>query len=211
MNKFIDIHTHKQKDPKSIEVLINNPGSYFVAGIHPWFLDEFIEHEYKSIMTHPNYMGMGEIGLDKLRDNYSKQIELFEKQVYFAKKYRINFLVLHNIKSNEEILRVLQNYKGKVLFHDFNQSYESFLQLDNKLDIFVSTGKRFTENSKTQNLYKKLPIRKVFLETDDSILSIKDVYTSYSNIQNIPLKELQRVFLENFTNLLKSINMSIHY
>ena len=213
MTPLIDIHTYYPKGGETIELAVvksASESSRFFYGIHPWdVLDGFNETSFKEVIRHKNFMGLGEIGLDKLKDHFNDQVELFNKQVKFAVDNNIKLLLIHNIKSSAEIIHALKkyDYNGCIIIHDFNISKESFEQFDSIVKTYVATGHMYLKNEKTRKLFNTIPIDKVFFETADKDILIKKVYESFSKHSNTPLEVLKKTIYSNFTNLQKSINI----
>jgi len=213
MTPLIDIHTYNPKGGETIEVAVvksANESYRFLYGIHPWDVqDGFNEKVFKEVIKHKNFMGLGEIGLDKLKDSFEDQVELFNKQVKFAVDNNIKLLLIHNIKSSAEIIHALKkyDYSGCIIIHDFNISKESFDQFNKIAKTYVATGHMYLKNEKTRELFSSIPIDRVFFETADKDILIKEVYESFSEHSNTPLKALKKTIYSNFTNLQKSINI----
>jgi Tat protein secretion system quality control protein TatD with DNase activity len=180
--------------------------SYFFYGIHPWDIQkEFIEENFKLATIQKHFLGIGEIGLDKLKPNYQLQLELFEKQINFAVKNKVSLITIHNIKANDDIIRVLKkyHYQGKLLIHDFNQSIDNYNQFNRLWDTYISTGIRYINNEKIRHTFNQAPISKVLLETDDQQdLDIMGIYEQFSEEYGINIEQLSAQMTQNFTDLI---------
>ncbi len=217
MIPYIDIHSHKVKEKDTKYILVKDIGDpsddhYFVNGIHPWDLTTNISKEkLLRFKGHPNYIGLGEIGLDKLKPNFNKQLQRFKHQLEILKETDINFIVLHNIKSTAEILESLKDiaYRGSLLLHAFKGSKEQFEQFNRRYNTYISCGAQILRSEKLLNTLDLIPKEKIFLETDDSDHSIVDIYNKYAEHNNIKHDHLKLQFSNNFTKLMKDIN--IHY
>lgn len=213
MTKFIDIHTHSHKESDAIEIRYTDSpldDNYFISGVHPWSINKtFKEDQYLKLSEHKNFFALGEIGLDRLRDDFLDQKKLFTEQVKFAVQHNINILIVHNVKATQDIIEVLsEHYYNKiVIMHDFNISKEAFEQLNRVVEVYAATGHSYIKSSKTRELYRSIPKNRVLFETVDKEISIKDVYRSYSEHSGVNLEELKSLVYSNFTNLLKSINI----
>ncbi len=83
--KFIDIHTHSlSHDPTVIEIEVidmelfslfpTQPSGKFCAGFHPWSVQDIDEESFiqklAGLRPQMDFFALGEIGLDKVRDQH---------------------------------------------------------------------------------------------------------------------------------------------
>lgn len=216
MNSYINIHSH-QLTAKANELLVSVldsrreeplPLHCFCWGIHPWYIPEFsiqdIEQKIKVVSQHEFFFALGEIGLDKAcKVDFQLQIDYLKHQLDLAKKYHINLLVLHCVRSYQEIFKCLlqSNYKGAILFHDFRGNVNIFKQFDQKFKTYVSFNVDSLQNIKVSNALKSIPLQCIFFETDDSNLDIESAYKLACEHLNIPLEMLQKEIESNFNKL----------
>lgn len=189
---MIDFHTHKltpgitqffMADLKIPEKLASN--QYFFIGIHPWKISKSLDPsnqlaEFKKVyqvaLKHSQFLGLGEVGLDKIKPPKLKiQEEFFQQQLEFAISLNVQTVVLHNVKTFDHSLEVLKSSKftGKVILHDFyahQNVHEQFSKHCKK--AYLSLGKRGL-NSRHLTSY---PLDSCLLETDDSGESIETIY-----------------------------------
>lgn len=225
--RYIDFHTHNfhfsekifrlncfsLKDFNNPKIEYKNP---FTLGIHPWeaqsFTTEDLDDLFKPLMKHKNYLGLGEIGLDRACDiDYEIQMRIFEKQVKWANENQINFIVLHCVRSQNEILKVLkeQRYLGQALFHDYNGSLEDWFKIKDK-GYLISLGKKILNpQTKASRLVKEWtkqeekstpsaswPWGHAFLETDDQNgNSIEELYQYVSQELKLSPTDLKTSFI----------------
>ena len=224
-NLFIDIHTHKIQTDSQIAVLnliINkeftglpqftqqnkdNQKIYFSAGIHPWYMKEWqmqIER-LKEIASKPNIIAIGECGLDKKAEKpIAEQIELFHLQIALSEHLQ-KPLIIHCVKAFNELIEIKKNTKAKMpwIVHGFNGSIEIAMHCINS-GMTLSFGKSLLNaNSNNIQIIKTLSNSSFFLETDDSIFSIEEVYSKCSAIKNITIEQLTSDMAKNFNNIFK--------
>lgn len=215
MTALIDFHSHNKKNQKHKYLLIKDLGvtddsNHFVAGAHPWDTTSSIcEDIFKKHIDDPFFLGIGEIGLDKLRPHFDLQLNRFEQQVKIAVKLKIQFLVIHDIKSSQEILKILKEskYDGLINLHGFNNSLENFKQYSSHFKTFVSFGEQYLKSPKLQNVIKNISLDNIFFETDDSNIDLSSVYDLYALQNNITIKDLTELLGNNFTKLIKTIKI----
>jgi TatD DNase family protein len=211
---FIDFHTHNPKQSKQhfcihsllIEEYENNDfPSPFTFGVHPWWADEINQDQYyliyNKVISHPNYIGMGEIGLDKIKDdNWSTQIDMFKMQLEIAKMNQHEFIIIHCVKAFNEVIRHIKSsgYKGNIVFHDYHENEVITKELI-KRDAYFSFGKALNQLSKKlQKSLSIIPINKILIETDDNEgIDIEVLYQNLADYKNISLLELKKQIYEN--------------
>ncbi len=175
-------------------------GVYAAIGLHPehthsQYVDEeethfktreedFNESWYEELVAHPKVVGIGECGLDyyRLPENVSlheqvkqKQIEVFKKQIRFAKKHN-KALIVHSRpeKGSDELYEhMLQIFaeeeikKLRFVVHSYTHTPE-FLQKFLDLGAFVSFNGiiTFDKTGNMEELVKMAPLDRILLETD---------------------------------------------
>ena len=215
---MIDIHTHTlSHDPELVEVQVVDsslpaglsfPSSKrFCYGLHPWYVDEVEYGDFldrlKSFIQMPGFFALGEIGLDRSKkESWDKQLEVFEKQLEFANRFRIKRIVLHSVKAYSDILPYLKSApKGtKFLFHDFNGNEQTYKQLIGVADCYFSFGHRlFNSESTAVKSINSFSLDRIFLETDDQPdKTIRDIYQQAAQLLNMKLTELETQLTRNF-------------
>lgn len=167
---------------------------YPCIGIHPWFLDE-LESDWflkmDAFLKHyPNLM-VGEVGLDYLKADKEKQLQVFERILILAQQYN-RPIHIHCVKGWHDMLFLIKKYKkNRFLFHHFSASTDIIQELK-KYDVYFSIAS-------DKNL-KELPLDKILVETDspnhDSFP--EDVVLL---VEKLGLKKEQ--LWQNFQNFLK--------
>lgn len=210
---FIDIHTHNLNSSTNLTV-INlfesnqsklNPNHFYSIGIHPWYIDEDSLKRFASIESfaqNNQIIAIGEAGLDLMKGpDLSKQLSIFDKQIKLADKLS-KPLIIHCVKAYDEIIKLKKSYLHTVpwIFHGFQSSQQMAEQLLAH-DIYLSFGKAITrEGSNAQKALKIAPKEKIFLETDDSAISIEQIYVMAAKIRGESIEMLQEIIKSNFIN-----------
>lgn len=146
-------------------------------GVHPWHARTAdpaqIAFELDEYLTRYPQAGVGETGLDfspAHRDDAEAQRTLL--QVHLGAAFRHDRMAhLHCVRAHEELLRLLRerNRCGtlpRFLIHAWNGPHElarEFLALGG---IF-SVGKRELSHPRAAERYERIPVGKIFPETDD--------------------------------------------
>jgi TatD DNase family protein len=215
---FINIHTHRLPDNKDI-IIFNTfpdkslPGTlhdnvYFSSGIHPWYMDGW-ENQFghlKKLVEDKRLIAIGECGLDKkITTSIKTQEKVFCLQVELSEKAQVP-VIIHCVSAFNEIIQIRENVKAKMpwIIHGFNASLEIAKQCI-ETGMMLSFGSLlFKENTKAAKVMKDIPISVTFLETDESKLTISDIYSRYSTIKGIPMDILKAEIAKNFDHYFKS-------
>ena len=188
------------KDPKSISNKIS-------IGIHPWEIDE-TKHDVwlKTINLYassPNTIMIGEAGIDKLRGpDLKTQEEIFIKQLIIAKNHK-KPVIIHCVRAFSELLRIRNNFpEQKWIIHGYSGNTEITKQLL-KTNTYFSFGEAITiNNSKASKIISGVKINRIFLETDNADISIKNIYNKTAELRNISLDKLTDQIIENYNTFL---------
>jgi len=211
---FFDAHTHTISSDKNVVSVLNtypNTSDFsqsFSIGIHPWCINkENLESKLLVVeqkLQNKKCFALGECGLDKIvKIDFELQKEVFKKQVLLSEKYK-KPLIIHCVKSYQEIIEIKTGFKPKQIWilHGFNKNIrvaESLL----KHDIILSFGAAIINNKKLQEVVSKISLDKILLETDDSEISIQEVYQKIASIKNIEVLQLQQRIKQNFKRIFK--------
>ena len=194
MSRYVNIHTHR---PTGLHI---EPSG---VGIHPWNADsEDIEQIYPLLESADL---IGETGLDFLRGGVAeRQYDLFRQHLDIAAE-RDMPVVLHCVRALEEIMRILDGYRLRaVIFHGFIGSPEQMRRaVDN--GYYLSFGERSMRSPKSVEALYEIPLRSLFLETDDSQTTIEEIYEAAAEIRMSTVAELQDAILENYNRIFRKI------
>ena len=209
---FIDIHTHKKQLSENVFSVANKyPVSLdftspFSIGIHPWFINKNkIEAELLILakkLQHKNCVALGECGLDKvIKTDFELQKTVFKKQIQLSEKYQ-KPLIIHCVKAYQDIVELKKelNPTQVWLVHGFNKNWQVAQSLL-KNGILLSFGTAIINHKKLQEVVAKVPLEKLFLETDDKDDAIVEVYVKVAKLKGVPLEILQQKIQENFKQL----------
>lgn len=203
---FINAHSHTF-DAKSITVFQAKIGlldKWFSHGIHPW---DAASSEFSSIFLEqlilPNCLAIGEIGLDKLNGpDLKKQIQVFEKQIELSEKLNLP-AIIHCVKAWNELKLIKRRFNPSQtwVFHGFSK--RNILEDVLFEGLYVSFGEAMLSNPKLLDAASKVPLDKLFLETDDSNISIETIYIEFAQAKQITLQELKEIQFNNFKRVFK--------
>ncbi|QDW26845.1 hydrolase TatD [Pedobacter sp. KBS0701] len=209
---FLDIHTHKVATQPGVisiqslsltnDIFLAMPKTKPISvGLHPWFakIDQLeMQMKYLSVVANQaNVKLIGECGLDRLRgESMENQLFILAKQIELAEKIN-KPLILHCVKCFSELIAIKERLKVKVpmIIHGFNKNEQLGQQLLDK-GFFLSFGITvLKENSGAAKLIQSTD--HFFLETDDSDISIEEIYQAAAILKKCTVDELKaRIFAD---------------
>ncbi len=209
---YIDIHTHKEQQSSAdfylqnirfaFEELPSEEGNYSV-GLHPWDIATYVGNnlsvDLTKVVKQSKAIAIGEIGLDKnCSVDFLLQQQLFQQQLQVANNLQLP-VVLHCVKAYYEMVALLKNrdIQTACIVHGFNKNLQiaTFLL---EADCYLSFGKALLNNNKLQQVFQKVPLTRLFLETDDADIDIQTVYKKAADLKHISIEQLQNQLADNF-------------
>ena len=217
--KYINLHTHTSRNDAEVLELVNQyPKSFdatipfFSIGIHPWDIKEEDVAEGLSIIEEKNQLenclAIGECGLDKRIDvPMELQVEVFEKQLVLAEKYKLP-VVIHCVAAFQELIAIKKQLKVGVpmIIHGFSKNIQLAQQLIEN-GFYISFGKYLLQNPDLEEAFKSVPNDRFFLETDTIDESIKEVYQLAGKYKQLDTEELKNRITQNFNIVFKNGRM----
>lgn len=205
--KYINLHTHHVSNANeelsiyNLDLNKNIVDKYFSAGIHPWFIQENnLNAQFCWVEKHlsnKKCLALGECGLDKnINIDVKLQKQIFLKQLEVNKSFN-KPVIIHCVKSFQEIIFIRKAYNFPFIIHGFNKKIELAQQLI-KNNFLLSFGVVLLENVRLQEVFKAIPIENIFLETDNSDISIQKVYKKAADLKKINIEELILLLQKNF-------------
>ena len=213
---FINIHTHlpHKNGTWSIQNLFNDFDSigslfYYSVGIHPWHINENTVAaemaKVKMASELKNVLAIGECGLDRVcKTSYKLQEKIFIEQLLWANEIA-KPLIIHCVRAHREILFLLKEYNNlaPVIFHGFNNNEEIANSIIDAGHM-ISFGKSLMYPN-AENVFSKIPIENIFLETDDNEIIIDDIYKQAAKIKNISTERLSLQIQKNRNKVFNNI------
>ena len=222
---FINIHGHRQANNIQEWVMMNLLArefppedidhGYYSVGFHPYNVGKVNEKEtlekVQHATEHPRVFAVGEIGLDKSIDTpFDDQMRIFEKQVEIAESVNLP-VVLHVVRSFNEIIGFAKSHQPMVpmIIHGYNGSAEMAEDLV-KAGFLISFGEAITgEHSKIVEALQKVPVEKLFLETDEGDMDIREIYHFAAEVKEVSVDHLRVQIFENARTHLSRFENSI--
>ncbi len=212
---YIDIHTHKACAAPKGEIRIKNlfPSEaipekplFFSCGLHPWFVDGHFyanEANLRMKLQDERCLALGETGLDKLKPNdFILQMDAFRWQLELASEFGLPIIV-HCVKAWNDLLKVRREFDDQIwIIHAFNASRQIAEELLLS-GCYLSFGSLLFRHSKAAKIFGGIPPERIFLETDDVAMDIKQVYEKASELLKYPQSELQNIISANFARVFR--------
>lgn len=212
---FIDIHTHhpsNSTDILSVPSLFlqdvdfkNELTTPFTAAVHPWhaacFSPQQVSVMLGNLTTQSGLIAIGETGLDAVcTADYQLQKQIFELHLQFAENHHLP-VIIHGVKAWNDLIAYFKRYKISFVLHGYSAGFELTKQLID-LGCYFSIGKSVLQISpRFRKALQIIPLTSIFLETDDSSVSIKDIYQEVSNVKEVEFDDFKIQINRNFRNL----------
>ena len=213
---YIDIHTHGQH-PRADDIWQVRNMLYqdatgdldtslpYTFGLHPWHsLHQHLNKDlFEQLASRSHFVGIGEIGLDISKGaNMERQIQLFLDQAQLAEAHQ-KPVVIHCLKSWDELitLRGIAQPKVPWILHGFRGKPKLAEQML-KHGFYLSFGASLLlANSPSRDSYRMTPINQMFLETDESVESIREIYQTAAIIRKLSLLEIKIYLADNYEDV----------
>ncbi len=211
----INIHSHHADDSAQITLrsFFHTDSSdalaavpYQSCGIHPWHILNLDIEKALSILDEycrsTQIMAIGECGLDKFSGNLEQQILVFKQQVELSEKYALP-MVIHSVKTHQYLVEIRRRAKASQpwIIHGYQSSLAMAKQLINH-GMYLSFGHSLRNNEKSQEVFRQLPLNRIFFETDDKKSSnVEKIYAIAESLLNLPAVELEKQILNNFIQI----------
>lgn len=194
-NMFVDIHTHNSLElhfpvvrnlnfSEAGEIFSSAAKGFFSVGFHPWFADEYPVDAFSKLESWINdnrLVAIGECGLDKnSKVPIDKQLQVFEQQISLSEKVQ-KPLIIHCVGCFNDLFNLKKRLNPQQLWiiHGFRGKPELATQAL-KAGCALSFGEHFNEES-----VRITPLDKLFVETDESNLSIAEIYRRIAVVKDV--------------------------
>ncbi len=197
--KLIDAHTHRvPHDPEQtalVDLLPGSPssdpgeGCFYSCGIHPRDLGRFTSDELVETLCRIPCSAVGECGLDSsLTVSLEEQEKSFRAQIVLSEELNLP-LVVHCVRQYYELIRIRKELMPRQdwLIHGFRGNPEvGQALLEHGMILSLSSvwlmhQDRFPE---------WLPADAFLLETDESSLPLRDIYSHTAKLRGETMEDL---------------------
>ncbi len=172
-------------DPKTlqraVELAEQYAEIYFAVGVHPYDAKNYNRDFLEPFVRHPKCVAIGECGLDYYRLPESEeeiikekylQKEIFVDQILWAKELKLP-LIVHIRDSSEDCLALLEEHAGSEggVLHCYNANEVLLKLADRNFYYGIGGVLTFKNAKKLINIYPKIPLDKLMIETDAPYLT----------------------------------------
>lgn len=187
---LVDFHTHHPAPSTATHLTIRSYSlperrrpaveEWHTIGLHPWHsgladAPQLVEKSLPTLLAVEQCLALGEVGLDRLRGgDLKRQRELLERQLDIAQSFGLP-AVFHCVRAWSElhhILRQTQFHPPRAI-HGFRGKLDVLDSLLND-NFYISIGPN--SRGDIPDIITAVPKERLLLETDDSPLSIVEVY-----------------------------------
>jgi Mg-dependent DNase len=215
---YIDLHTHSLKHSGATEVLnifaqdfdAQNRDYVYSVGFHPWHINNFNWEECFRLIgesaSEKNMLFVGECGLDRHIDTaFALQEDCFMRQVQIA-DYCRKPLIIHNVRTHNDLIRIKKQMKSSVpwILHGYYGNLESTLSLVRN-GFYFSVGEKLIHDKRKAEVLKRIPMNSLFFETDESSITIEQLYKDAAVALKKSEDELISLVWGNFENVSKNL------
>ncbi len=212
---YIDIHSHHPLVGENVKQIrsyrygvddLTELEPLSCVGIHPWDVEPL---DYRTDVPamkklKGKIVALGEFGMDSSKKNMDvvRQRIFFDEQVKLAIELGLP-MILHSVRQhaliNDKLWSVRALLKG-VIIHNFIGSQPL-------LDDFLRTGCSISlspmsiEKMKSQDVIKNIPIDRLFLESDESLEPISELYAKVAEIRGITIEALEKAIESNYVRI----------
>jgi TatD DNase family protein len=216
----INLHTHCLTHDESLQVLnvfaqdLKNVNSLslYSTGLHPWHILENDTGEclleIEKAGSDKRMIAIGECGLDRLiSTDFEIQKSVFRKQIDIAEKLQ-KPLIIHCVRAVNELIAIKKQFQSKVpwIIHGFTGNQEITKNLI-RHGFYFSVGEPMLKDQRKYTAFKEIPIERLFMETDDRNISIKNIYLLAAQIREIDEVTLIESIHNNFKTVFSDVEM----
>lgn len=213
---FINFHCHNTSalagglgvisiDPTTEAVQTASSAKYTTVGIHPWSTLNSDVHgsllKLADFCSAENVVGIGEIGLDRLKGAPLQVQELIFKQQIEVAMGLHKPIVVHCVRAWSELFKITSDSRYSEVekaVHGFRRQPEIAHQLVEN-GFYVSFGTLLVDPTpELSEALTAVPLSRMLFETDTSEMPIGEVYAAASDILNIPIEQLEYQIESNF-------------
>lgn len=220
--RYINIHGHRHANSIDEWVMMNLmavdyppediENGFYSIGFHPYNVGKVDEEEtlarVQMAVEHPHILAVGETGLDKsIKTPMEDQLRIFEKQVEIAESFSLP-VVLHVVRSFNEMIGFMKARQPIVpmIIHGYNGSAQMVEDLV-EAGYLISFGEAITrDHSKISEALQRVPVEKMFLETDEGDMDIRELYRFAAEVKGVSEDHLRMRIFENARTHLSRLN-----
>lgn len=219
IDKIINNGTNYENNKEVLRLSKEHKHLYAAIGFQPEELKNVTPIEIRQIEENiDDIIAIGEIGLDYYNSEISrkKQIQVFEEELNFAKKYN-KPVIIHSRNAFDDTYEVLSRHNGvRGSIHCFTGTLDEAQKYIN-LGFHLGIGGILTfKNSNLDEILKGIDLKNIFLETDSPYLApvpmrgktnepanIRYIAEKICKIKNISYRKLKEITEQSVYDVFK--------
>jgi len=176
--RMICVGTDVRSSREAVEFAVSHEGCYAVVGIHPHDTKDNDVSDIRQLIEkyRKDIVGVGEIGLDYYYDNSprTRQCEVLREQLALAREFDLP-VSFHVREAFDDFWPILDEFPGvRGVLHSFTDTQKNLEEgIRRGLYIGINGISTFTKDPLQQEMYAKVPLKYVLLETDAPFLTPK--------------------------------------
>ncbi|MFI3294953.1 MAG: TatD family hydrolase [Rikenellaceae bacterium] len=174
---------------------------FYCCGVHPYYVMVVDKESLAVDYSDPRLVAVGEVGLDfRFAESVSRQIFWFEKQILLAHEHDLP-MIIHCVKALPQTLGMLQ--RGGVrryVIHGFRGSLVKARQIIDSGGA-ISFGEALLSDMRLREVARELPLDRLFLESDQSLVDIERLYETLAQLKGVELSILKQEIDNNFKRI----------
>ena len=220
MERIIDFHTHNLSGSARRDAIASYslteiedcpPEQYFTVGLHPWdtalfsATPQILEKKLRDALLSPYAIGVGEVGLDRLRGaELHCQETLLGLQLEIAAELDLP-VVVHCVRAWSELESVFRavRFCGRKAIHGFRGKASVLTRLMND-GWYLSLGVR---SGVTEAFLAQIPRNRLLLESDDTKEPLTGLYRQVATCMHCSGEELETLVAENIRCFFPKIDL----
>lgn len=218
MERIIDFHTHNLSGSARRDAIASYslteiedcpPEQYFTVGLHPWdtalfsATPQILEKKLRDALLSPYAIGVGEVGLDRLRGaELHCQETLLGLQLEIAAELDLP-VVVHCVRAWSELESVFRavRFYGRKAIHGFRGNTTILTRLISE-GWYLSLGVR---SGVTEAFLAQIPRNRLLLESDDTQQPLTELYGKIASCMGCSVDELEALVAENIRSFFPKI------
>ena len=188
------------------------------VGTHPWMYADFNPDILRAKLASDSSLGVGEIGLDRLREREIPQgmLDAFEEQLRIAAEFG-RPVVLHGAKCWGKVVETIKRVVGSgnvpvLLFHGFSRSGGLLPEIF-ALNGYISIGPAILNDHAVnyRELARSIPQDRLLVETDcteensGETPRIEEVVAGLASVRGMPCDVLAAILDDNASRFAKCV------
>lgn len=201
------------------------PFIYTAAGVHPHNAEEYANMTAEYLIEkskHKKIVGIGECGLDYYYNYSAKdtQIKVFLEHIKAAQQTGLP-LIIHTRDADDDTMEILGQHYKKAPFsgeiHCFSGS-QKLADFALSIGFYISASGiiTFNKSSDLREIFNKIPLDRLLVETDSPFLApvpvrghrnepanVRYVAEKLAQVKDVPVEKIIEITSQNFYNLFR--------